>query len=181
MPICGEQTNCNCENDPCGCKTSTNNIVYTGPTLPCTLIENCTTVTEVITVINNYLCDPSFTDSIIQQIINTPALLAQITTIINNSVTCETIWQCEASQFNSWTYTIEAKACEDCTPTGVGGVTNGAPLVVGSWYFYNGNKILITGLLSASTSIDPIIIDPLEVYATCEDVICPTTTTTTTL
>lgn len=97
MANCGEQTPCNCENDPCGCKTSSDEVVYTGPTLPCTLIENCTTVTEVITVFNNYLCSPEFMSGIIQTIINTPALLEQITTIVNSSITCDTIWDCQTT------------------------------------------------------------------------------------
>jgi len=179
MAICGEQTPCNCQDTPCGCKTSTDDVVYTGPTLPCTLIENCTTVTEVITVFNNYLCSPDFMSGIIQTIINTPALLEQIVTIVNNDISCETIWACQ-SECNSWTYDIEVKNCEDCTPIGVGGITNGEQLEIGKWYYYNGGKVLVTGLLFCSPIAAPILIAASSVEDTCEAVICPTTTTTTT-
>jgi len=95
MALCNETPcNCNPETDPCGCKTSSDEVVYTGPTLPCTGIENCTPVTEVISTISEYLCSSELIQVLLNTIINNETLLAQFTTIINNNIECQTIWDC---------------------------------------------------------------------------------------
>jgi hypothetical protein len=89
--------NNNCKNNECGCKTTSNEIVYQGPSLPCSGIENCDTLTEAIVKINNFLCDPEIVNIFINNIIENPTLLEQFTTIVNDSIECETIWACETT------------------------------------------------------------------------------------
>jgi len=90
-------SNCNSENDSCGCKTSTDDIVYQGPTLECLGIENCDTITEVLIKINTLVCSDEFVQTIINNIANNATLLAQFTTIVNQSLNCTTVFNCLVS------------------------------------------------------------------------------------
>jgi hypothetical protein len=89
-------SSCSCKpkNNSCGCKTSSDEVVYTGATLPCTGIENCTPLTEAIATISEYLCSTELVQTIINIIINNETLYSQFTTIVNNTVECETVWNC---------------------------------------------------------------------------------------
>lgn len=89
-----QTTNCNCADDPCGCKISSEEVVYVGPALECTGIENCDTLTEIITKINTLACSDELIQNFINVIINNPTINEQFVTIINQGVTCETIWAC---------------------------------------------------------------------------------------
>ncbi len=94
MACCSDNNNCNCHDNECGCKTSSDEVVYIGPTLECTGIENCDTLTEVITKINTLLCGDDLVDIIVNNIINNETLLLQFTEIVNTNIDCETIWNC---------------------------------------------------------------------------------------
>jgi hypothetical protein len=87
----------NCNQDPCGCKTSTDEVVYKGPDLSCTGINNCDTLTTAIQKINDYMCSIELVQVILYNIVNNSTLYNQFTTIINNSVDCQTVWNCIGS------------------------------------------------------------------------------------
>jgi hypothetical protein len=95
--MCTNNSNCNCTDNTCGCKTSTDEVVYQGPPLTCVGINNCDTITEVLQQLNSYICSEELVTVIINNIINNIDLYQQFTTIVNNSVDCETVWACETT------------------------------------------------------------------------------------
>jgi len=95
--MCTNNSNCNCTDNTCGCKTSTDEVVYQGPPLTCVGINNCDTMTDVLQQLNNYICSEELVTIIINNIINNADLYQQFTTIVNNSVDCETVWACETT------------------------------------------------------------------------------------
>ena len=84
----------NCNQDPCGCKTSTDDVVYKGPNLSCTGINNCDTLTTAIQKINDFMCGIELVQVIITNIYNNTELFNEFTTIVNNTVDCQTVWGC---------------------------------------------------------------------------------------
>ena len=111
-------TPCGCENNPCGCKTSSNDVVYQGPNLSCTGVLNCDTVTEVIQTIDGFICSPELVQTVINNIINNIGLYNQFTTIVNNTLDCQTVWNCIASSTTTTTTTI--CICDNWTWLAVG-------------------------------------------------------------
>lgn len=103
---------CGCGNpNPCGCKTSSDEVVYVGPELGCTGISNCDTVTEAFIKIDSFICGPGMVQTIINNIVNNINLYNQFTTIVNNSVDCETVWGCIDSTTTT-TSTSTAYPCQ---------------------------------------------------------------------
>lgn len=103
---------CGCGNpNPCGCKTSSDEVVYVGPELGCTGISNCDTVTEAFIKIDSFICGPGMVQTIINNIVNNINLYNQFTTIVNNSVDCETVWSCIDSTTTT-TSTSTAYPCQ---------------------------------------------------------------------
>ena len=100
----------NCNQDPCGCKTSTDEIVYKGPNLSCTGINNCDTLTTAIQKINDYMCSIELVEVILDNIVNNTTLYTLFSTIVNNTVDCETVWGCMAS---TTTTTTEAPSLSE--------------------------------------------------------------------
>lgn len=82
------------QTDACGCKTSTDEVVYQGPVLGCTGINNCDTLTTVFQTMDGFICGPDMVQTIINNITNNQSLFLQFMTIVNNSVDCETVWNC---------------------------------------------------------------------------------------
>ena len=99
-------TPCGCGSNPCGCGTSSNDVVYQGPDLLCTGVTNCDTLTEVIQTIDGFICSPEMVENIINNILNNPNLYNQFTSIVNNTVDCETVWDCIDSRTTTTTTTI---------------------------------------------------------------------------
>lgn len=99
-------TPCGCGNNPCGCGTSSDDVVYQGPNLSCTGVSNCDTLTEVIEEIDGFICGPGMVENIINNILNNEDLYNQFISIINNTVNCETVWNCIDSQTTSTTTTL---------------------------------------------------------------------------
>lgn len=95
--MCTNNSNCTCTDNTCGCKTSTSEVVYQGPSLTCVGINNCDTITEVLQKLNSYICSEELVTIIINNIITNVDLYQQFTTIVNNSVECETVWGCETT------------------------------------------------------------------------------------
>ena len=95
--MCTNNSNCDSLDNECGCKTPTDKIVYQGPTLTCLGIENCNTVTEIIELLNTYLCSDELINTIIYNITNNIDIYQQFTTIVNNSVDCNTVWNCSTT------------------------------------------------------------------------------------
>jgi len=109
--------NCNSTNNVCGCKTSSDSVAYTGPTLPCTGIENCTRLTEAIATISEYLCSAELVQTIINIIINNETLYSQFTTIVNNTVDCETVWNCATTTTTTTLIPITTTTTSTIVPT----------------------------------------------------------------
>lgn len=90
-----ENTNCGCtDQSACGCKTKASEIVYQGPNLPCTGIETCTPMDQVIKKFDEFACGDELVQTVITNILNNPTLLQQLVTIINNNLNCNVILQC---------------------------------------------------------------------------------------
>jgi hypothetical protein len=111
----------NCNQDPCGCKTSTDEIVYKGPNLDCTGINNCDTLTTAIQKINNFMCSIELVQVIINNIITNVTLYNEFVNVVNNSVDCETVWNCIENTTTTTTTTVqtflELKRSEFDSPT----------------------------------------------------------------
>ncbi len=106
---CNNTTNCNCENNPCGCKISSDDVAYQGPALECTGIEPCDSLTVAIQKLTDYACGIDMVQNIIYNITNNIALYEQFLTIVNQSVDCETVFNCLAS--TTTTTTTIAPTC----------------------------------------------------------------------
>lgn len=187
--------NCNENNNTttnqCGCKTSTDDVVYNGPELTCTNIQTCDTLTSAISNISNFLCSIDMVQIIINNITNNINLYNQFTTIVNNTVDCETVWDCISATTTTtttaapmtWIYDVQYLSCEDCTVIGSGLYPNSQELIVGEYYLNNfgTTKILILELFTVTPGGASSNILTSSGRTTCEEIICPTTTTTTTL
>lgn len=85
---------CNCSDNPCGCKTSSDDIAYQGPNLQCTGIDTCDSLTVSIQKLNDYMCSIELVQNIITNITNNVELYQQFTTIVNQSVDCDIVKNC---------------------------------------------------------------------------------------
>lgn len=118
----------NCNQDPCGCKTSTDEVVYKGPNLSCTGINNCDTLTTAIQKINDYMCSIELVQMIFYNIVNNSTLYNQFTTIVNNSVDCQTVWDCiENTTTTTTTATPTTTTTTTLEPTTTTTTTTSAP------------------------------------------------------
>jgi len=171
-------TNCGCENNPCGCKTSTDDVVYQGPDLDCVGVVNCDTLTSVFESIDGFICGPGMVETIINNITNNISLYSQFTTIVNNTVDCETVWGCETTT----TTTTVVEECHYYTLQGATnpGIWSAALCNPGKDPVYTGG--LLTGGQSAQTPcIVPSSLVLAGVFIKQDMGPCPTTTTTTTV
>ena len=130
-------TNCGCENNPCGCKTSTDDIVYQGPDLDCIGVVNCDTLTSVFESIDSFICGPGMVQTIINNIINNISLYNQFTTIVNNTVDCNTVWGCDTT-----TTTTTATPTTTTTSTTLAPITTTTTTTSG--VVYSGNFSVAT-------------------------------------
>ncbi len=81
----------------------------------------------------------------------------------------------------SYVYDITIYSCADCSFISIGSLGNSEPLTVGNYYNHGGNKILVNAFDICSGG-DPVAFIPGNSgTATCAELVCPTTTTTTTL
>tara|TARA_R110000868_G_scaffold14426_1_gene67121 strand:- start:41700 stop:42293 length:594 start_codon:yes stop_codon:yes gene_type:complete len=104
---CTENTiPCGCESNPCGCKISSDDVSYQGPNLECTGIETCDTLTVAIQKLSDYACSVDMVQNIITNIINNSTLLEQFITIVNESVDCDTVYNCLAASTTTTTTTL---------------------------------------------------------------------------
>lgn len=111
-----------CTSDNCGCKISSEEVVYQGPTLECLNIENCTSLTEVIQTINQYGCSEDIIQHFINTIINNATINEQFIEVVQSIITCEMIWACETTTttttIDTSCITIEIDAGSGCAETG---------------------------------------------------------------
>lgn len=105
-------TNCGCENNPCGCKISSDDIAYQGPDLSCTGIETCDSMTVAIQKLNDYACSIDLVQNIITNITNNISLYNQFVTIVNQSVDCNTVFDCLDTTTTTTTTTINCNCVE---------------------------------------------------------------------
>ena len=80
--------------------------MYQGPDLSCTGVSNCDTLTEVIETIDGFICGPGMVENIINNILNNTNLYNQFTSIVNNTVDCQTVWNCSTSSTTTSTTTL---------------------------------------------------------------------------
>lgn len=80
-----------------------------------------------------------------------------------------------------WMYNVTLFSCGDCIETGIGTLSNSEPLTIGKWCSYAGYTVIITSLSYCSADIPGSFISDSSLMNICGDVVCPTTTTTTTL
>lgn len=83
-----------CNQDPCGCKTSTDEVVYRGPALTCLGIQNCNNTTEILQALDGLICSQELIQIIINNIVNNFEIYQQFVTLVNTSVDCETVSNC---------------------------------------------------------------------------------------
>lgn len=169
-------TTCGCGNpNPCGCKTSSDEVVYVGPDLGCTGISSCDTVTEAFIKIDSFICGPGMVETIINNIVNNINLYNQFTTIVNNSVDCETVWGCIDSTTTT-TSTSTAYPCQgysldnlslDTVVITINDCVTGVPTPV----------VLLSGITNVCIETGSELIIPGVVNATPTGP-CNTTTTT---
>lgn len=169
---------CNCNNNQeCGCKTSTDEIVYKGPNLTCTGINNCDTLTTAIEKINEYMCSIQMVQNIITTIVNNEILYNQFVTIINNSVDCETVWNCIDSTTTTTTIS-PILLCENYSLTNTGETP--VAIIITDCVTETEEAIV---LMPGDTDICVVTNSPLTVPGTVivtPNGYCGTTTTTTT-
>lgn len=104
---CSENTNpCTCGNNACGCKISSDDVAYQGPNLECTGINTCDTLTEAIQKIDEFGCSEELVNIIIYNIQNNVDLYQQFTTIVNQTVDCQTVFDCLATSTTTTTTTL---------------------------------------------------------------------------
>lgn len=104
--MCNQCNNTNNTNNTCGCKTSTNEVVYNGPNLTCTGVNTCDTLSEALQTISTYLCSAEMVQIIVNNIINNTNLYNQFTTIVNTVVDCQTVQDCINQTTTTTTTTI---------------------------------------------------------------------------
>jgi hypothetical protein len=96
---------CNPQTNPCGCGTSTDEVIYSGPNLSCTGVQTCDTLTNAVSTIGEFLCSVEIVQIVINNITNNISLYNQFTTIVNNTVDCQTVWDCIESNTTTTTTT----------------------------------------------------------------------------
>jgi hypothetical protein len=111
-------TPCGCENNPCGCKISSDDIAYQGPNLDCTGIETCDSMTVAIQKLNDYACGIDLVQNIITNITNNISLYNQFVTIVNQSIDCDTVFNCLATTTTTTTEAPIPSYCYIITATG---------------------------------------------------------------
>lgn len=194
MACTNNNTSCNCTTNECGCKTSTDDVVYQGPSLDCIGVVNCDTLTSVFESIDSFICGPGMAQTIINNIVNNISLYNQFTTIVNNTVDCNTVWDCQEIITTTTTTTVTLDAfCNEITVIGKGILywtdahDNAQALDVrditvficaqfDSIAFAGPGFINIVGNLTYCTDNDQCLIT-----TTTTTTLAPTTTTTTTL
>lgn len=184
-------TSCGQTTDACGCKTSSDEVVYQGPALGCTGIENCDTLTTVFQTMDEFICGPDMVQTIINNITNNQSLFLQFMTIVNNSVDCQTVWDCIDANTTTTTSTticpctyhqVTAPLLNPGTLTYVDCDTNDIITVTGNeipvYYCVNNNYSLIK--IGKVSTFDTGICCSTPPPTTTTTTTVPVTTTTTT-
>lgn len=166
------------QTDTCGCKTSTDEVVYQGPALGCTGINNCDTLTTVFQTLDGFICGPDLVENIINNIANNQSLFSQFMTIVNNSVDCQTVWNC----LENSTTTTTTSECPCTYYSFVGGRVNPAHFT-----FVECGDTEATTITGSDTPVIycvsnyyPVIQIGNGVYTNTHECCVPATTTTTT-
>ena len=180
-------TTCGCGNNPCGCGTSSDDVVYQGPDLSCTGVANCDTLTEVIQSIDGFICSPEMVQTIINNILNNISLYNQFTTIVNNTVDCQTVWDCIEAQTTTTT-TTQLVVCVEYNWEAIG--LNSSSLVyvncadeqivIDVVDVTNNSGTICTLVGSTPPMWDPTPAEGTHILGTSGIICSPTTTTTTT-
>jgi hypothetical protein len=107
--------NCNCSENAndCGCKITTDEIVYQGPELGCTEISNCDTLTEVLIKLDALICGTGLTQTVINNIITDTTINNEFVTVVNSVLDCDVLYDC-ISQTTTTTTTFLVEDCSVC-------------------------------------------------------------------
>ena len=128
-------------------------------------------------------CDirPVFTPIPTTSTTSTSTTCPPYTTTTSTSSTSSTTSTTTTLACNAWLYNISLYYCDTCFISGEGSLWNSEPLTIDKWYTYQGLKIKVDSYVECNANgPDEFILDSSK-EDTCEAVICPTTTTTTTI
>lgn len=171
--------NCNSQTNPCGCGTSTNDVIYNGPTLSCTNVNTCDTLTDAISSIGQFLCSVELVQLVINNITNNINLYNQFTTIVNNTVDCQTVWNC-INATTTTTTTNPLYSCESFSLTNTG-VDPVGIIITNCITGEQEAVVLLPGDTNICVQTDSPLTVPGTVIVTPEGPCGPTTSTTTTI
>lgn len=154
--------------DPCTIQlTGCENIVYSGPTLPCTQIRNCDTVCVAFQKVDEQICD----------------LKDQIIALQQALALCCTTTTTTSTSTSSTTTTTTTILCPSCN---FYSITNSTITPVNINYYACGGAYRTAVVSSFSTiyvcaCTGTLVVPPLPGVSSANIGACPTTTTTTTL
>jgi hypothetical protein len=188
---------CNPQTNPCGCGTSTDEVIYSGPNLSCTGVQTCDSLTTAVSTIGEFLCSVEIVQIVINNITNNISLYNQFTTIVNNTVDCQTVWDCIESNTTTTTSTTMSPTTTTTTTILANMATCHTISVTGqvavSWIDGEGfNNLRVINNETINICADPLTINTVNITASensivNNDIACttnefcePTTTTTTT-
>jgi len=195
------------ENAICNhCGLTTNDLVYTGANTECTQVNTGDTVSVAFQKIDYFICGGGLAQQILNQLQNNIEEYPDFITLVNGVVSCDVINACgeppttttttttviyncdmtgEATLIGCdlWQYKADLYRCEDCVSITSGIVViSDEELIIGNWYlFYPGAKIFITSFETCATEGSTVNVIASSSSDNCLDIICPTTTTTTTI
>lgn len=197
------------ENAICNhCGLTTNDLVYTGANTECTQVNTGDTVSVAFQKIDYFICGGGLAQQILNQLQNNIEEYPDFITLVNGVVSCDVINACgeppttttttttviyncdmtgEATLIGCdlWQYMAALYRCEDCVHITSGVVViSDEELIIGKWYLaYLGAwyKIFITSFETCATEGSTVNVIASSSSDNCLDIICPTTTTTTTI
>lgn len=149
---------CGCnETNECGCKIDAKEVVYIGPLLNCTNVNNCDKLNDIIANFDAMLCSDEFIQTLINNILNNVNLYNQFATIINNSISCETIQDCIT------TTTTTTCSTADRVDNGMfnGDLSSWNNTIVDNWVWssFNGGSANYIGADEGGTLYQDILVD----------------------
>ena len=153
--------------DPCTIQlTGCENIVYSGPTLPCTQIRNCDTVCVAFQKVDEQICDLKDQIIALQQALALCCTTTTTSTSSSSTTTTTTTIACPSCTF----YSVQNQSITPSTVNyyACGGVYTSA--VVGAF-----------GTIYVCACTGSVVVSPLSGVILSTLGSCPTTTTTTTL
>lgn len=139
-------------------------------TLGCDIKPIFTPIPTTSTTSTSTTCPPYTTTTTTIAPTTTSTTTAELTTTTTTTLACD-----------AWLYNISLYYCDTCLISGGGNLWNSEPLTIDKWYTYQGLKMKVDSYVECNANGPNEFILDSSKEDTCEAVICPTTTTTTTL